>query len=105
MADTWITGAAATAILSERAGRPISDAYIRLLCSENRTTKAGKPIEPKIRRKRVDGRTWLYHRGDCEAYTVHPKRGQRVSERVRDQRTGRPAGRPRKTPATQTAGN
>lgn len=93
MSETWITGAACAAILSEKAGRPISDAYVRLLASSERN---GKPVEPKIRRKRVDRRTWLYHRGDCEAYTVHAKSGQRVEQRVRDQRTGRPPGRPRK---------
>ncbi|HET8913467.1 MAG TPA: hypothetical protein VFN23_18490 [Ktedonobacteraceae bacterium] len=85
MSETWVTSAEAAQILSEKAGRPISDAYVRLLAKKD-----------KIRIKQIDARTKLYHRGDCEGYTVHALEGQRVEQRVRDRRSGRPPGRPRK---------
>ena len=66
--EEWIGIKEATKIISENAGREISDAYVRLL---------GK--QGKIGMKPMDGRTNLYRKGDCEGYTV----------KVRDQGKGR----------------
>lgn len=55
----WITSQEAADILSKKAGREISAAYVRQLA-----------IAGRIRRQQIDARTWQYNRRDTEAYPI-----------------------------------
>jgi len=79
MTKQWGTVKEATAILSEKAGRPIDPSYVRSI--------------KKIRSRKVDGRTNEYNLEDCRNYVVTQKSSER---KPRYQPTGKPAGRPRK---------
>lgn len=59
MKKTWGTVSEATAILSEGAGRPIYETYVRVLARSG-----------KIRVRKRDARTNEYHLGDCRAYHI-----------------------------------
>lgn len=85
MPKQWGSVGEATAILSENAGRQIDASYVRSLARSG-----------KVRVRPFDGRTNEYNLEDCRNYQVHTREGQRVEERVRDRRSGRPGGRPRK---------
>jgi len=60
--ERWITVQEATQILSEKAGRPISQSYVRSL------VRLGK-VEARER----DGRTNEYKASDIENYVVKPR--------------------------------
>lgn len=59
MKKVWLTIREATAIVSRNNGRPIHPSYIRLRANQG-----------KIRRKKYDGMTNLYHRDDVEQLVV-----------------------------------
>jgi hypothetical protein len=80
----------ATAILSENAGREIDASYVRSL------VRAGK-----VEARQKDGRTNEYNLEQIRKIVVRTREGQRVEERVRDRRSGKPGGRPRKNVQAQ----
>jgi len=89
---TWISSAEAAKILSENSNRTVSTDYVRLLA---RNGKIASRINPK------NESVIQVSREDCEGYTVRSRTAKRVEVRVRDKRSGKPAGRPRKhEPAT-----
>jgi hypothetical protein len=67
--ERWITVQEATRILSEKAGRPISQSYVRSL------VRLGK-VEARER----DGRTNEYKASDVENYVVKPRSKQKEGE-------------------------
>ncbi len=67
----WISSAEAAAILSRKAGRTISDAYVRQLA-----------LAGKIEREEIDGRTRRYDQASVEAYKM---RGYSQSAKGQDQ--------------------
>lgn len=87
---TWINSREATAIISANSGRPIQPDYVRLLA---RSEKIKSKLDPKNKSRLV------FSEEDCKAYTVARTTDRRVTVRVRDQRSGKPTGRPRKANA------
>ena len=63
--DNWITVKEAAAILTERSGHKVTEAYVRRLGNPNALGK--------ITTKKIDERTKLYSRKDVEAYAVKPR--------------------------------
>lgn len=82
----WIKTDEAAKLLSDTNKRPISAAYVRTLASKG-------AIESK---PTADGKHLLVKREDVENRVIHTRSGRRVEQRVRDKRSGRPGGRPRK---------
>lgn len=83
---TWIDTKEAARLLSEHNEREISSAYVRTLASKGL-------VKSKVS---DDGKSLLVQKADFENRTVFTRAGRRVENRVRDQRSGRPGGRPRK---------
>jgi len=79
--EEWIEVQEATRIISKNSGRPISDAYVRLL---------GK--QGKIGMKPKDGRTNLYLKSSVQDYKVRQRGDGTVSrERAAKQQAGQQA--------------
>lgn len=83
----WVNSAEAAAIMTRINGRAISQDYVRLLARQN---KIKNKLDPQNESRRV------FSAEDCEGYKVTRRTDQRVEVRVRDKRSGRPGGRPRK---------
>lgn len=86
MKKEWITTAEAEKLMTESHGRKISQGMIRNLA------RAGK-VESKVDEERS---IVLLNKADIEAYHFKRRTDKRVEVRVRDKRSGKPAGRPRK---------
>ncbi len=86
----WVKSSEAAAILSEVNGRPISTDYVRVLASKGL-------IRSKI--NEADNSTKLYAADDCEGRKIYGRTERRVEVRVKDKRSGKPGGRPRKDAA------
>lgn len=66
-AEEWMNTKEAAALLTEKVGRPVSEAYVRWL--------GGKA---KLTRKRVDNRTWLYKKSDVASYPLATHKKQQA---------------------------
>jgi hypothetical protein len=77
--ENWITAKEAAAILTERSGHTVTDAYVRRLGNQSKLAK--------ISTRQIDARTKLYSRKDIEAYVVKPRGDGSVRREVRKPRT------------------
>jgi hypothetical protein len=77
--DNWISAKEAAAILTERSGHTVSDAYVRRLGNPKKLALIGV--------KQVDARTKLYSRRDVEAYSVKPRGDGSIRRVARAPRT------------------
>jgi len=83
----WITSKRAAEISSEIHKREIQPGYIRLLADNDHIRSK---IDPEDESRR------LFWEEDVREYHIRRRTDRRVEVRVRDQRSGKPAGRPRK---------
>jgi hypothetical protein len=79
--DNWITAKEAAAILTQRSGHTVTDAYVRRLGNPN-----GLAL---IAVKQIDNRTKLYSRKDIEAYAVKPRGDGSVRRSVRTRKANK----------------
>jgi hypothetical protein len=85
---TWISSSEAAEILSKNSGREISPGYVRLLAQDGKI---------KSRLNPQDASTRQFWKEDVEGREVKRRTDRRVAQRVRDKRSGKPGGRPRKS--------